>query len=418
MKLIKIILFCCFFLGVSNTTNGQLWKRLKKKVQDKVEQKVEEKIDKETDKVINGALEGKDNKEEERIVQSSEVPKLVDGSGVLKLYEHGYEYITKDIAISVYGKFTKKNLSNSAKTYNEDKIIAPVDAFPDGYALAYNEAGFLNTKKGQIIIHHVDSTKVVFSVKGTWNTTEGNKPVNGSYISLNVNNIVDKRFGSNSSNEDSVNQKSKNSNSNINNTFNDNSNSTIKIPNSFSFTSSLEVQMTTNGDESSINMEFLLGNYPDIYGMSIASEEMGEGGKVYNVVTPKSITMFIDVSGMKMKKTVPQDQFSQADFSDKVPTNPDDLKKTGATKSILGYTCSEYKYENSAGYTSVWATKDFPMKGTQIAMLGMNGNSIVEGFVLEIDMKSNNDYANMKAVKYNRNKNVSINTKEYKSMGF
>ena len=27
--------------------------------------------------------------------------------------------------------------------------------------------------------------------------------------------------------------------------------------------------------------------------MSIASKEMGEGGKVYNVVTPKNITMFI-----------------------------------------------------------------------------------------------------------------------------
>ena len=160
MKITKILFCCLFFFGITATSNAQFWKKLKKKV----EQKVEEKIDKETDKVIDNTLNGKKKKEEPKIVQSTKMPKLTGSLGVLKLYNHGFEYVTEDIAISVYGKFDKNNLSNAVKTYNSDKIIAPVDAFPEGYALAFNGAGYLNTKQGQVIIHHADSTKVVFSL--------------------------------------------------------------------------------------------------------------------------------------------------------------------------------------------------------------------------------------------------------------
>ena len=421
MKTIKTLLLCLFLLGINNTVKAQFWKKITKKLEKKVEQKIENKIDKEADKAIDKTLEGK-KKNEKKLKQSNKLPKLVGGSGVLKLHNHGYEYITKEIGVSVYGKFTKTNLSNSVKTYNEDRVIKPVDAYPEGYALAFNGGGFLNPQGGQITIHHADSSKVVFSLKGTWNTLEGNKPISGSYISLNVSEIIDKRI---KTNQDSDYQKKQN---NINNNSTTNSNNTIinsnkteqntsvSIPDTFSFSSSLEVKMTTN--DGSADMEFLIGSYPNIYAMSIASKEMGENGKVYNVVTPKSITMFINVSGMKMKKSVPQEQFSQSSLGDKVPSSPEDLKKTGATKTILGFTCHEYKYVNDGGYVSVWATKDFPANNTNITMLGMRQGGPIEGFVLEIDSKSGGNVGNMKAIKYNKNKSVTINTKEYKSMGF
>ena len=398
MKLIKTIVLSFFLIGVSTSINAQFWKKLKKKAQ--------EKISKTEDKIIDNLDKKTDKKTEKKIIQSNEFPKLSGGSGILKLYNHGYEYITKEIAVSVYGEFTKENLSKSVKTYNQDRIIAPVDAFPEGYALAYNSGGYLNTKEGQIIVHQADSTNVVFSLKGTWNTIDGDKPISGSFIKLNVSEIVDKRFQQNENFEAKKKKKTNTNTNSNNNTFNNNSNTNntdVSIPNTFSFTSSLEVKMTTN-DGSSADMEFLLGNYSNIYAMSISSSEMGEDGNVYNVVTPKSITMFINVSGMKMKKTVPQEQFSQTNFGDKVPTNPDDLQKTGATKSILGYTCYEYKYTNEGGYVSVWATKNFPANAANITMLGMREGGIIEGFVLEIDSKSGNDKVNMKAVKFNKNK--------------
>lgn len=414
MKIVKVILSCFFVFGISISMNAQLWEKLKKKV----ETRVEEKINNEADKVIDNALDGKKNEETTKIEQSTDLPKLVGGSGILKLYNYGYEYVTKDIGISVYGKFTKENLSNSVKKYNQNRIIKPVDAYPEGYALAFNGGGFLNPKVGQIIIHHADDKKVVFSLKGTWNTIDGNKPIAGSYVSLNVTNVIDKRTidSSNQISKTTIikNASNKSPEPSLKKSTN---NSSIKIPSTFSFSSSLEVKMTS-GDGSSANLEFLLGNYANIYAMSIASAEMGEEGKVYNVITPKSITMFMDVAGMKMKKTVPQQQFSQTSFADKVPSNPDDLQKTGATKSILGFMCKEYKHLNDGGYVSVWATKDFPASATNITMLGMREGGIIEGFVLEIDMKSNNETANMKAVKFNTNKNIIINTNEYKSMGF
>ena len=101
-----------------------------------------------------------------------------------------------------------------------------------------------------------------------------------------------------------------------------------------------------------------------------------------------------------------------------MPSNPDDLIKTGATKSILGYTCYEYKYTNDGGYVSVWATKDFPVQATKIQMLGMREGGKIEGFILEIDSKSGNETANMKAVKFNKNKNITIHTNDYKSIGY
>ena len=417
MKITKTILCSFLFFAITTNSNAQFWKKLKKKVQNKVEQK----IDKETDKAIDNTLNGKIEKEEPKIVQSVKMPELSGGSSVLKLYNYGFEYVSKDVAISVYGKFSKTNLSNAVKTYNSDKIIAPVDAFPKGYALAYNGAGYLNTKEGQIVIHHADSTKIVFSIKGTWNTQASisNNSISGSYVNLNVSDIIDKRFRNSSDIKDKKTATSNTINkkkTSISKNNNDN-NSSILIPNTFSFSSSLDVQITSN-DDTKANLEFLLGNYSNIYAMAISSADMGEEGKVFNVVTPKSITMFMDVGGMKIKKTVAQEQFSQADFSDKVPTNANDLQKTGATKSILGFTCYEYKYTNEGGFISIWATKDFPAKNTNISMLAMGDKSLVEGFVLEIDSKSGNEKTNVKAVKYNSSKNVTINTSEYKSMGF
>ncbi|WP_298763040.1 DUF4412 domain-containing protein [uncultured Polaribacter sp.] len=194
-------------------------------------------------------------------------------------------------------------------------------------------------------------------------------------------------------------------------------NAKIKIPKTFSFTASLEVKISNNG-ETEADMEFLIGQYPDIYGLSIASKDMGDGNKVYNVFTPETITMFMEVNGMKIKKSASQKQFSKTDFSDKVPTNANDFKKTGASKSILGYTCYEYKYINQTDSSSIWVTQDFPVKETYIGMLGMGKNNGLGGFVLEVTLKSGKDTTNMRAVKFNEKKNITINTNEYNSLGF
>lgn len=419
----RLLLFISICLLTSTTTNAQFLKRLKKKVEDKLEQKIENKIDKETDKVIDSALYGKRKKKE---IPTSEVPKFTSETGILKFYNHGYEYVTKDISISVYGKFSTKNLSTSAKTYTADNIIAPVDAFPEGYALATNDDGYLNSKDGQLQVHMADSTKVVYSLKGTWNTIEGNKAVNASFVTLNVADIVDERKKMKERN-DSKNDVSKNENNTITNSdkkfINSKISPTVDIPSTFAFHKNIAVEVTNDRGES-YPIEFLLGSYPDIYGISVASKEMQGQGKVIMVMTPKSSTAFMDVAGMKMKRTTSLEQMgSQFNMTEKLPENGDfEYKKTGNTKTILGYTCEEYKvdynYTNESGSASFWVSTDFPIQNKALPMLGMSmNNPNFSGFVLELNSTHNGQNWTMKVTNLS-DINTTINANEFRKMGY
>jgi len=424
MKYLKLLAFNIFLFVANHSLYAQFWKKIQKKLEKKVEQKVEQKIDKETDKLLDSTLYGKRKRNDEG-KPTSNVPKFTSDTGILLLYNHGYEYKTKDISISVYGKFDKTNLSKSIKSYNSDRVIAPVDALPAGYVLANNDDGYLNPKEGQVQIHHADSTKIVYSLKGTWNTFEGNKPVNGSYVSLSVADIVDKR---NTTKERSI-KKDKNTNESISNSTSNKTTTsvttspTVNIPSSFSFNKNISVEVTTDRGEKQ-TIDFLIGNYPDIYGISVASKEMQGQGKVVMVMTPKSSTAFMDVAGMKMKKTTSLDQMGdQFNVSDQLPEDGDfEYKKTGNTKTILGYNCDEYKvdykYANDEGSASFWVSRDFPIQNKALPMLGMSmNNPNFNGFVLELNSTHQGRTTTMKVTDV-LNINTTINSNEFRNMGF
>lgn len=424
MKLLKLLAFFVLLFGANQAMNAQFWKKIQKKLEKKVEQKVEQKIDKETDKLLDSTLYGKRKRNDEG-KPTSNVPKFTNDTGILLLYSHGYEYKTKDISISVYGKFDKTNLSKSIKSYNSDRVIAPIDALPAGYVLANNDDGYLNPKEGQVQIHNADSTKIVYSLKGTWNTFEGNKPVNGSYVSLSVADIVDKR---NTTKERSI-KKDKNTNESISNsTSNKTTNSvttspTVNVPSSFSFNKNISVEVTTDRGEKQ-TIDFLIGGYPDIYGISIVAKEMQGQGKVVMVMTPKTSTAFMDVAGMKMKKTTSLDQMGdQFNVSDQLPEDGDfQYKKTGNIKTILGYNCDEYKvdykYANDEGSASFWVSRDFPIQNKALPMLGMSiNNPNFNGFVLELNSSHQGRTTTIKVTDLS-NINTSINSNEFRNMGF
>ena len=198
---------------------------------------------------------------------------------------------------------------------------------------------------------------------------------------------------------------------------------TVNIPSSFSFDKSIELEFTDDRGES-YPMEFLLGNYPDIWGMSVASKEMQEQGKVVMVKTPTSSTAFMDVAGMKMKRSTSLEQMgSQYNMTEKLPENGDfEYKKTGKTKTILGYTCHEYRvdysYTNSKGSSVFWVSDDFPIQNKELPMLGMKmNNSYFSGFVLELNTTHEGKNYIIKVTNVSDNKLI-INTSEYKKMGF
>lgn len=191
---------------------------------------------------------------------------------------------------------------------------------------------------------------------------------------------------------------------------------------SFSFNKEIEVEIKSDNQTYSIN--FLLGKYTDTYGMLVKTKEMQGQGKVLVVTTPKSSTMFMDIAGMKMKKTTSLEKIgNQYNITKELPNNADfEYKKTGNTKTIIGYTCEEYfanyNYENNKVNSILWVSKDFPIQNMYLPMLGMNPkNKYFKGVALEINTKTNNQNITIKVIKV-AEKSVTINTNEYRKMGF
>lgn len=200
---------------------------------------------------------------------------------------------------------------------------------------------------------------------------------------------------------------------------NKNNKESTNLLTTYKFSQSILIEFSTNdGSKAELELLFSVDN-KNIVCMTLDPKNPNEmGGEVYNVITPKNVTMFMNMPGVKIKKTMPNEQFAKFDNSKKIPAK-NEFKKTGDIKTILGFACHEYTYKNDGGTVTAWVTKEnFPIKGKFIPMLGMNNNESFEGFVMELNFKATNESGVVKVVKINKNRAVIINTKEYKSMGF
>lgn len=184
---------------------------------------------------------------------------------------------------------------------------------------------------------------------------------------------------------------------------------------SYTFNQTITIEIQTEGNEKA-TIDFLFDSKnSEVICMKLDNMGDDSGGKVYTVITPTSSTMFMDMSGMKIKKKVTNDELGQFDYTDKMPQH-DDLKKTGKTKTILGYTCHEYVYKNEGGSVHAWVATNFPIKQQFVPMLGMKKNGAFKGFVLELNYKTINDSGSVKVVKIDMNATVTINANEYTTM--
>ncbi|WP_146106936.1 hypothetical protein [Polaribacter porphyrae] len=456
MKLVKPFLLCVCLIGLSNSTNAQFWKKLKKKLEKKVEQKVEEKIDKETDKVIDSTLNGKKKK--------------VKKDNRLKSY--GSASISHS---ALYGMFSVNDLGQTGVEKQGDKVsitgfwrTSDADVF-DGYILKIKNVDDINALQNKTFKIPEEATlKLSYNalVKGKYEYRRGQVHApqdiqvksGTATVTFNKDQNVSVNFSANVKLSDynkselaendtpatingmitttspkytitkefkQIERKEQNNDlTEADKTYIKSKLSpTINIPSSFTFNKSIELEFTDNRGET-FPMEFLLGKYPDIYGISVASKEMGAEGKVVMVMTPKSSTAFMDVAGMKMKRSSSLEQMgSQFNMTDKLPQDGDfDYKKTGNTKNILGYICHEYRvdynYSNSKGNSIFWVSKDFPIQNKQLPMLGMKmNNPYFSGFVLELNSTHQGENYTIKVTKVS-DKSMTINTSEYRKMGF
>jgi hypothetical protein len=457
MKLIKTLLFSFFIIGICPSSNAQFWNKIKNKVKQKVENKIEKEADKKIDSILNGKKKTKPKEVKKDSYESF-------GSASIN---HSILYGTTSI-----NSLTKTKVNKQGK---EVKIIGYWDTFGvdvhDGYIIMLKNVDDINNLQNKTFkIPEEASVRLDYDalVKGQYNFNQkvraGQQEVEFTSGSVTITFNKDKNIILSFSGNSLINNH-KNPNKDVNtlkgnipvtltgminttspeytitrerkekqkNNVDAISNDkkiemfkkmspTINIPSTFSFDKRIEVKMTDHrGDAQTI--DFLTGNYPDIYGMSVATKEM-KGQEMLIVNTPKSTTMFMNMPGMKIKKTMSLEQMgNQYNMSDKLPEDGDfSYKKTGNTKTIIGYLCEEvkveYEYTNQKGSTSFWLSKNFPIQNKAIPMLGMKmNNPNFSGFVLEMNTIQNGKKFTIEVVNIS-NKKVEINTNEYKKMGF
>jgi len=184
------------------------------------------------------------------------------------------------------------------------------------------------------------------------------------------------------------------------------------------------------------NMRMLFNNNGDYFGSEIImNDDKGNtssmGFSIFDWKNNQMISL-IDNGGMKIGMVI--DMKAAANSISDANTETDSaketsFKKTGKTKTILGYLCEEYLAENEETLSEVWIANDVKINmGNAFQYISENQkskknkmsypNDAPEGFMMEMvsTNKKNNEKTRMTVVELNENKNTTVNTSSYKFM--
>jgi hypothetical protein len=184
------------------------------------------------------------------------------------------------------------------------------------------------------------------------------------------------------------------------------------------------------------NMRMLFNNNGDYFGSEIImNDDKGNtssmGFSIFDWKNNQMISL-IDNGGMKIGMVI--DMKAAANSISDANTETDSaketsFKKTGKTKTILGYLCEEYLAENEETLSEVWIANDVKINmGNAFQYISENQkskknkmsypNDAPEGFMMEMvsTNKKNNEKTRMTVVELNENKKTTVNTSSYKFM--
>ena len=115
---------------------------------------------------------------------------------------------------------------------------------------------------------------------------------------------------------------------------------------------------------------------------------------------------------------------SDSEETDDFSVYNQNLKKTGKSKKIAGYSCDEYTYEDEESDVTLWMTDELPaglwanMYSANVITASSVGN--YGGFVMEMDQKdkTSEDRVFLQVQEVNRNESKSFSTKGYQLISF
>lgn len=201
----------------------------------------------------------------------------------------------------------------------------------------------------------------------------------------------------------------------------------VKVKPEYNFAGSLKFQVTSTQKGKASKGEqlwhFPTGN-ENIFGIAM---NMGQGSNMRGVIdyADKSMIMFMEEQKMVMGIPLDLDKAMkevQNDPATKVSTP----KKTGRTKTILGYACNEWITENADYTSSVWMSDKLPVNSASFYKIMSQQLSKSTGTPMPTDMKGvpleiqavnkkSGDKYNMVCTEVS-NKPVRFSTAGYKTM--
>lgn len=190
------------------------------------------------------------------------------------------------------------------------------------------------------------------------------------------------------------------------------------LPFTLQFDQKLTMTVNSAKDDTAEVDYFFNSHDSSLHCMRISADfEMGSTEAVYLLFRKDKIEMLMSAAGIKMRKTISKDEFDAMDNQYDIPKQSEVIK-TGNQKTILGYSCDEYRIETNEGNYNAWVCKSFPIDNDFIPMVGSRAESPFKGFVMEINSEIANEKANLKITAIDLNANLTLDTSAYKDFKF
>lgn len=216
-------------------------------------------------------------------------------------------------------------------------------------------------------------------------------------------------------------------------------NGTVKVEDVYSFDHSVKLRSTVydkKGEESQNSLvDIFYSDGSTIFGMSMSSPHTGITHIVYDYENGQMITM-MNSGGSKVGMATGFDVNQMMEGQNIDATEKVKFEKTGASKTISGYSCEEYKIVSEAdtkaeNQQSVWMTtdinSDWMQSMTKIAqsknMFGMSEDmpsDIPQGTIIEMVTKDSKGNITMTVTveEINESSSVDLKTTDYTFMNF
>jgi len=186
--------------------------------------------------------------------------------------------------------------------------------------------------------------------------------------------------------------------------------SDVKIKEEYIFEGEVIYEIT-GGNTDSIQYTYLFNKKETYYGMKINMSKYGTAGNSIILFENGNVISFIDSQGMKMYMVAPKEEENgfknlQSDYDNS------QLRKTGKTKTILGYSSVEYGMTDGNKNITAWASTSLDIPNPYMS----TGEEIpIEGHILEyIVVDDNNSFA-MKAIVIDKSKSYTLKTSDFKN---